>query len=590
MLAQSDAEQTAMMADSRGNSPVLTVMIEVPPRLALVTAPDAAVGSAICTQVGAAVTAVMAALGVPGHALVRLAVRAGDGTGAGRVLSLFTDGREARYPNESVARVAGYVDERLLAQELTPAEVLNWLEQRTSAGGPSSLEDVVEFFSLLSVEIVKRQPAILLGPPQLTAYRALVHSAGLSLAGPGSAAVDDGWLTSVLEQVLDVAVAIDDHSTLANVIADGLVMNRPQATIVEDLIEALRSDAVVAEMPRPYLRELSTSWQHAGATACSALRELLFNELGVRLPPFRFAVDDGLKPGSFAFRVNHLTSTPVRGLGRDQYLIERGLAHRRAGDVRGARLVNLLTGETGVVVDGEPGDTDEQAATWNQFRYLMLCMADVMREQAWRIVHRDETHDQLRILQAAFPALVTAAYSIVPDDEITRTRRSLVRAAVSVRNLRGVVAALVERRLQGAEGVSRIRESALAAVRSSLAPEVALQVSGGTKVMPAFVLGAEADAAAVSVLWVAEHSDAILDALRSEMARLPRSAAIPPLVTLKAWRRRLEQLVAVEFPRMAVFSRDELPPDLELLPIARIHVDARASSRRRPTDAAPDRT
>ena len=37
----------------------------------------------------------------------------------------------------------------------------------------------------------------------------------------------------------------------------------------------------------------------------------MFEELGVSMPRYRFAIDDQQRPGSFAFRINDYTSIPL---------------------------------------------------------------------------------------------------------------------------------------------------------------------------------------------------------------------------------------------------------------------------------------
>jgi len=66
------------------------------------------------------------------------------------------------------------------------------------------------------------------------------------------------------------------------------------------------------------------------------------------------------------------------------------------------------------------------------------------------------------------------------------------------------------------------------------------------------------------------HGDDILRALRAELAYLPPTALIPSVLTFVEARSTLQRLVNSEFPRMSVIAHEELPPGINVQPVARI--------------------
>ena len=62
----------------------------------------------------------------------------------------------------------------------------------------------------------------------------------------------------------------------------------------------------------------------------------------------------------------------------------------------------------------------------------------------------------------------------------------------------------------------------------------------------------------------------ILSAFRQELANLSPSAQKPVAITDMELRRFVRKMVELEFPQLAVLSYQELPPELNVQPVARI--------------------
>ena len=74
--------------------------------------------------------------------------------------------------------------------------------------------------------------------------------------------------------------------------------------------------------------------------------------------------------------------------------------------------------------------------------------------------------------------------------------------------------------------------------------------------------------------WPGAAADsAIRKAVREEVGSLPPTAQNPVILTSTAVRRKLRRMLVHEFPRLAVLSYQELSPDMNIQPLARISPD-----------------
>src|SRR4029077_451640 len=114
-------------------------------------------------------------------------------------------------------------------------------------------------------------------------------------------------------------------------------------------------------------------------------------------------------------------------------------------------------------------------------------------------------------------------------------------------------------------------------LRSGLTDVIAAKVSRRTDTVVAYLLDREIEEA------VAEGQDSsssptvddvladrIAAAVRGELALLPPTAQVPVVLTRSAVRRSIGAVLASEFPSMMVVGYSDLPPRVNVQPIARI--------------------
>ena len=107
-------------------------------------------------------------------------------------------------------------------------------------------------------------------------------------------------------------------------------------------------------------------------------------------------------------------------------------------------------------------------------------------------------------------------------------------------------------------------------MRIGLGREIAYKAARQTSTVVVYLLDPALERAVTDMARSDETADAILDACHAEFAQLPPTAAIPHVLTTIEARSAVQELLRWEFPRQSVLAHEELPPRINVQPIARI--------------------
>jgi flagellar biosynthesis component FlhA len=547
--------------------PVLAVSIELSSEVSPHLDANVALNSAVCAALEEAMATLMAGLGVPGRAAVTITGQAAMG---GPVLRLAVEGRPLRYADDLLLLTYTYVNEKPLDPGLKPAAIVQWLKDRCLDPLASAQTKAKDFICRSCLEIVKVQPAVLFGERQAMAYartlgQALPESSRSNLQDPGE-------LRSLLGSLLEMGISVANILAVSRALTDE--PERPAEMVAEALIDALRAEAAEIQLPRSLLHEITTRQEKDGLTVLPMLRDGLFVELGIEFPPLRLVATERLTGNCFAFKVNDVTSSPFLSLGPDECLINE--TAERAANLKALPFTNAATGKPASVIkiDEKPAAEAAGLTALNQLQYLAICLAEFLRSHAWWTVHRRGVADQLRTAERYFPSLVSTFRALHADEELTKVLRQLVRDRVSVRNLRVILERWLDYDIIRSTGSTN--DAALgnptAFARVGLGYEIGYKAAKGTDTIVVYVLDAEIEriAARSPDSQLGSEGDGILRALRAEMDYLPPTAMVPKILTFVEARSTLQRLVNSEFPRMSVIAHEELPPGINVQPVARI--------------------
>jgi type III secretion protein V len=242
--------------------------------------------------------------------------------------------------------------------------------------------------------------------------------------------------------------------------------------------------------------------------------------------------------------------------------------------------------------------------TWDQMGYLILSLANVLRRNAAVFVHRGFVESQFEQLESIFPALVQAARSAVLPEQVAAVLRGLLGEEVSIRNLRLILERLCDSSLRNDPGSQLVPDGQYLAagqtgrgndltqliefVRAGMKRETSGKYSKETNTMPAYLLeysievlmsaigSVDADTRLDSGLGK-EEQDKIVESIRKEIAYLPPTAPLPVILTTRDARVVLRKAIAQDFPRLRVVAYQELMPDLNVQPVARIVCESAAT-------------
>jgi type III secretion protein V len=328
----------------------------------------------------------------------------------------------------------------------------------------------------------------------------------------------------------------------------------------------------------------------------------LFWEHGVIYRVTGMQRDPTLAAPWFRIAWNDLITPPARGLSTGEFLvndtIERLSLLVDAGVEPRAVAFNPANGNECARIRGSETarKTCEQAGltTWGPQGCLILAVTAEIRPNAGAFVTTHLSAFCEAQLERAFPELVREARARFTREDLTQILRCLSDEGIAVRDLRAILEALLS--IIGVttvdvgrdivftgrtgliypvpEGQSRadLRPADYAdAVRMALKRYISHKYSRGSGTLVVYLLDPawEAKLSGKEPLAPAERQE-LLEAMAAEFGALARRAPAAVILTTHYARRRLHGIMQYDFPGVAVLSYQELAPDINIQPIARI--------------------
>jgi type III secretion protein V len=308
------------------------------------------------------------------------------------------------------------------------------------------------------------------------------------------------------------------------------------------------------------------------------MRDGLFVELGVRFPGVRARGNASQPPGAYQVQINEVpVVTGQATLGH--ILVNDTVDRLKLMNIQGFEAINPATRQPAAWVPEQHRDTLEAAGltTWDVPGYIILHMAAVLRRNAREFVGVQETQTMLEQLEKAFPAIVKEVVpKVVNVLKLTDILQRLVEEEISIRDLRGILQALAEYGQVEADNVMLTEH-----VRAAQRRYISHKYARGTGTLVVYLLDPNIEeairgsvkrtSAGAHLALEPELAQEIVQAVRSECGHLPPSAQRPVILTAMDIRRYVRKLLEYEFnPSFSVLSYQELSPELNIQPVARI--------------------
>ncbi len=206
---------------------------------------------------------------------------------------------------------------------------------------------------------------------------------------------------------------------------------------------------------------------------------------------------------------------------------------------------------------------------------LSYHIAQVLRRHAAEFIGIQETRTLLTESEARFPELVKEVVRVMPVNKIAEILQRLVSEDISIRNIRTVLEALVEWGQKEKDPVLLTEY-----VRIGLKRYISHKHSGGQNTLAAYLLAPAIEdeiRAAIRQTSGGSYlaldpaaSRRILNAIKAVLGRLEGSSQRINLLTSMDIRRYLRKLIETDLAQVSVLSYQELSPDINIQPLARI--------------------
>lgn len=338
--------------------------------------------------------------------------------------------------------------------------------------------------------------------------------------------------------------------------------------------------------------QLSSQGAEGWNSVLSVMTDGLFYELGMIVPRVELVGDNSLAATELRIAVND-AQLPRQALLPAGFLLVNATPDRLSQiNVKAEKAVNPANRvECGVIEQADAERCKQAGLTvWTPMGYAILSVSEVARRMAGAFVNRQLVDRYLELLSPAFPNGLAAVLKVVSRDAIAQVLRALLEEEISIRNLRRIleVLTLPEVRIRAdlspyicfeppAVGRAQLQVNGsvidrhLCRVRSAMKRYISHKFTRGQSTLVVYLLESTLEKRLTNLrpLSTREHA-ALVEAVADEIGNLPPSAPQPAILTTASIRLRLQREIGSAFPRTVVLAYQELSPEMNIQPIARI--------------------
>jgi flagellar biosynthesis component FlhA len=428
----------------------------------------------------------------------------------------------------------------------------------------SELECFRAFLCRLTTAVAGQRPSLLFGEAQSNAYAA-VHRL-------------DRQAAPLLSSLLDAGVSLADSDRVRGALDAAAVHASDEAA--EVVRARLTTQRVLVEASSHYVDELC---RHAPGEDRAELgraivrpAEYFADELGVQLPAGELRRGENLARSEFRVSVGGRESLPLLGLGSGELMVNAQPGQLAGMGIDERPAYNPVWNQPAAIVGVEDGEKvrEQGFISWDQLEFVQLCVVGEVRSSAHLLVTADDVYHRLVRLDGRLPRLARlTGTGYAAASRLAPIMRALVRENVSIRDFDGI---LTELTLNG-----RGSDQPVEAVRRAFAPSISRRNMIGNTLV-AYLLDPAIVAAAAPVDGRGRdprgeddaHSESIRSAVWRELSYLPPTVSRPVVLTDVETRPRIRRILEPELPDISVLSYREVPPDINVQPVARILLEA----------------
>jgi type III secretion protein V len=306
------------------------------------------------------------------------------------------------------------------------------------------------------------------------------------------------------------------------------------------------------------------------------VRRALYYDLGVPFPGINLRLDESPRDGRYTIQIHEV---PVgEGRLRQGQLLARDSAdslsivgipfEKDKPFLPGIETLWVPTGHAEAMRAG-------QIAYMEPAQVLSYHIAHILRRYAEEFIGIQETRFLLSRMEDRFPELVKEVQRIVPLQRIAEILQRLVSEGVSVRNMRAILAALIEWGQKEKDSVL-ITEY----VRGALKRQICYRHSSGLNIIPAYLVTPELEDTLRNAIRQTSSgsylaldprtTQQIVEKMKKAAGDGQRQVRKPVVLTSMDTRRYFRKIIESEFPDLPVLSYQELTGEITVQPLARV--------------------
>lgn len=329
-----------------------------------------------------------------------------------------------------------------------------------------------------------------------------------------------------------------------------------------------------------------------------AMMEGIYYELGILCPIVQFQSEHSLPPHHFRLGWNDIIFPPQRGLAEDELLVNDTVDRLKLQKIEGKVALNPADGKEWAIIAVKDRESALKAGltTYNFLGHFILVLSSQIIKHASAFVNRLFLDLQLYRMEDKFPATVAEVQQRLSKDLLVQILRELVREEISIRNLRLIFDYLCQLQpdlvqanmsqyiifdVHGAAIISpRSRRADLAVyeyvnmVRAQLKKEISYKFTRGATTLVVYLMDTEVEAKFSRSEGLSQNEvEGLIRSVKREMFSTYRSYSHPIILTTMEARYPLRKVLTSSFPEITVLSYQELSPNMNIQPVARIHID-----------------
>lgn len=321
----------------------------------------------------------------------------------------------------------------------------------------------------------------------------------------------------------------------------------------------------------------------------------LFYELGIIYPPVQIQTDSSLNDSHYRIEWNDFHFPPIKGLDENKVLVNDTVDRLTLLNINGEATTNPANNNECAFISSDFKNIAEQAGitTWNQTGYLVLHLSSIIRRNASAFVNRTLVEFHLSQLEKYYPDTIEQIKTKFSIETLTKILRGLLREEISIRHLEKILDQLLILQspvhkdlakyivfpcanntiyaVNKNEATQTSIEEYIEMIRIHLKSYISHKYTRGGNTLVVYLIDMEFEKKLKQPEELSEiDKTEIIGAINNKVGNLPPTSQQPVLLTTVEVRRRLKNLVAPKFPDLAVISYQELSPNLNIQPIARI--------------------